>query len=169
MTANNYTLTAASGAVDPASVDWSQYTGATFPYGVVQRPGPKNALGLVKFLFPNKYSVYLHDTPGRGLFDRADRTFSHGCIRVENPLKLAEIILADRLGWDRAKINGVVAAGKLSQVNLPKPLPVLLLYWTVDPQFDGSANFYQDIYGRDARLLKALNSEFVPVTSAPRR
>lgn len=162
LAANNYVLTSASGTVDPATIDWSQLTAATFPYGVVQRPGPKNALGLVKFLFPNKYSVYLHDTPGRGLFVKAGRTFSHGCIRVEDPLKLAEIILADRLGWDRGKIDGIVAAGTLTQVNLPKPLPVLLLYWTVDPQLDGTAHFYQDIYGRDARLLKALNSEFAP-------
>ncbi len=160
LSANNYTLTSAGGAVDPASLDWSQWTGATFPYGVVQRPGPKNALGLVKFLFPNQYSVYLHDTPGRGLFGKSGRTFSHGCIRVEDPMKLAEIILGDRMGWDRAKIDSVVAAGKLSQINLPKPLPVLILYWTVDPQSDSSVNFYQDIYGRDARLLKALNAEF---------
>ena len=162
LSAGNYTLTSTSGAVDPTTIDWTQWTAATFPYGVVQRPGPKNALGLVKFLFPNKYSVYLHDTPGRGLFVKSGRTFSHGCIRVEDPMKLAEIILANRLGWDRAKIDGIVAAGKLFQVNLPKPVPVLLLYWTVDPQFDGTANFYQDIYGRDARLLIALNSEFSP-------
>jgi len=162
LTANNYVLTSASGPVDPATLDWSQWTAATFPYGVVQRPGPNNALGLVKFLFPNKYSVYLHDTPRRDLFIKSGRTFSHGCIRVEDPLKLAEIILANRLGWDRAKIDSVLAAGKLHQVNLPKPLSVLLLYWTVDPQFDGSARFYQDVYGRDARLLKALNSEFAP-------
>lgn len=163
LSANNYMLTSASGPVDPSTLDWSQWTGATFPYGVVQRPGPKNALGLVKFLFPNKHSVYLHDTPGRGLFVKSGRTFSHGCIRVEDPMKLAEVILADRLGWDRAKIDATVAKGKLAQINLPKPLPVLLLYWTVDPQFDGTANFYDDIYGRDARLLKALNSEFKPV------
>lgn len=169
LAANNYTLTSATGPVEPSSLDWSQWTGPTFPYGVVQRPGPKNALGLVKFLFPNKHSVYLHDTPGRGLFGKSGRTFSHGCIRVEDPLKLAEIILANRLGWDRAKIDATVAAGKLSQVNLPKPLPVLLLYWTVDPQFDGTAHFYDDIYGRDARLLKALNSEFQPAiqTTSP--
>lgn len=163
LAANNYILTSGSGVVDPASINWSQYTGATFPYGVVQSPGPKNALGLVKFLFPNKFSVYLHDTPSRGLFGKSGRTFSHGCIRVENPMKLAEIILGDRLGWDRARIDSVVKAGKLRQVTLPNPFPVLLLYWTVDPQVDGSAYFYADIYGRDARLLKALNSDFAPM------
>ena len=163
LAANNYVLKSGSGVVEPASINWSQYTGATFPYGVVQSPGPKNALGLVKFLFPNKFSVYLHDTPSRDLFGKSGRTFSHGCIRVENPMKLAEIILGDRLGWDRARIDSVVKAGKLRQVTLPNPFPVLLLYWTVDPQVDGSAYFYADIYGRDARLLKALNSDFAPM------
>jgi murein L,D-transpeptidase YcbB/YkuD len=162
LAAHNYRLTNGSTTVDPSAVNWSQWTAATFPFGVVQSPGPTNALGLVKFLFPNKYSVYLHDTPGRGLFVKADRTFSHGCIRVEDPLKMAEIILGNRLGWDRAKIDSIVATGKLTQVSLPKPLPVLLLYWTVDPQLGGNANFFRDIYGRDARLLKALNSEFEP-------
>jgi murein L,D-transpeptidase YcbB/YkuD len=132
LSANNYILKSSNGSVDPATIDWTQWTAATFPYSVVQSPGPKNALGLVKFLFPNKHSVYLHDTPGRGLFAKSGRTFSHGCIRVEDPLKLAEVILSHRLGWDRTKIDSVVGTGKLTNVNLPKPLPVLLLYWTVD-------------------------------------
>lgn len=160
--ANNYTLTSAKGQVNPSSVDWSEVSTDTFPYGMVQMPGPNNALGRVKFLFPNKYSVYLHDTPGRTLFDKAGRDFSHGCIRVEDPLKLAELILSNRLGWTRAKIDGIVDSGKTVQVNLPKALPVLLLYWTVDPQGDGGAKFYSDIYTRDAKLLKALDSEFKP-------
>jgi murein L,D-transpeptidase YcbB/YkuD len=162
LAANNYYLPDGKGGSIDVPVDWSQWTAATFPYGIVQRPGPRNALGLVKFLFPNRYSVYLHDTPGRQLFAKAGRTFSHGCIRVEEPLKLAELILGDRLGWDRGKIDAVVAANKMQSVNLPIPLPVMLLYWTVDPTFDGGAHFYQDIYGRDARLLKALNAEFAP-------
>jgi murein L,D-transpeptidase YcbB/YkuD len=102
----------------------------------------------------------LHDTPSRQLFDKAGRTFSHGCIRVEDPLKLAEIVLGDRLSWDRQKIDAVVAAGKMKAIALPKPLPVLVLYWTVDPSPIGGASFYQDIYGRDARLIKALNAPF---------
>lgn len=150
------------GRVSPQSVAWSSYTGSTFPYGVVQRPGPKNALGLVKFLFPNKYSVYLHDTPSRQLFEKSDRSLSHGCIRVQDPLKLAELILGNRLGWTRPKIDAAIAAGKTQTVSLPKPLPVLLLYWTVDPTFDGGAHFYPDIYSRDAGLLKALDADFVP-------
>lgn len=170
--ANDYYLTdGKGGAIAPTSVDWTAYTSATFPYGVVQRPGPKNALGRVKFLFPNKYSVYLHDTPSRQLFDKAERNLSHGCIRVENPLKLAELILGNRLGWTRSKIDTVIAGGKQQSIALTKPLPVLLLYWTVDPTFDGGARFHRDVYGRDARLLKALDADFrpssVPVSPSP--
>lgn len=161
LAAHNYYLKDSAGR-QVAGVDWGAYTAASFPYGVVQRPGPKNALGLVKFLFPNKYSVYLHDTPGRQLFAKAGRNFSHGCIRVEDPLKLAELILADRLGWDRAKIDAAVASNKQQGIALPVPLPVLILYWTVDPSPVGGAAFYKDVYGRDARLLKALDAEFKP-------
>lgn len=161
--AHEYYLTDGKGGrISPQSVAWSSYTGSTFPYGVVQRPGPKNALGLVKFLFPNKYSVYLHDTPSRQLFEKSDRSLSHGCIRVQDPLKLAELILGNRLGWTRERIDAAVAAKKMQSIALPKPLPVLLLYWTVDPTFDGGAHFYPDIYGRDASLLKALDADFVP-------
>jgi murein L,D-transpeptidase YcbB/YkuD len=116
----------------------------------------------VKFLFPNKHSVYLHDTPSRQLFDKAGRTFSHGCVRVEDPLKLADIILGDRLGWTRAKIDGMLATGKMQSIGLPKPLPVLVLYWTVDPSPENGTAFYADVYGRDAVLIKALNAPFKP-------
>lgn len=164
LTANNYYLTDGNGGtVDPAGINWSAYTGASFPYGVVQRPGPNNALGLVKFLFPNRFSVYLHDTPSRQLFAKSERSLSHGCIRVEDPLHLAELILADRLGWNRQKIDAMVATGKLQGVGLKDKLPVLLLYWTVDPTFDGGARFYRDLYGRDPKLLAALNAPFKPV------
>ncbi len=167
LAANAYYLTDSAGRpVGP--IDWSAYTGASFPYRVVQRPGPKNALGLVKFLFPNKYSVYLHDTPGRQLFAKAGRNFSHGCIRVEDPMKLAELILGNRLGWDRAKVDAAVATGKMQSVALTSPLPVLLLYWTVDPSPVGGTAFYKDVYGRDARLLKALDAGFRPASNVAR-
>lgn len=159
LAANNYYLTDGSGR-PVGSVDWASYTAATFPYVVVQRPGPRNALGLVKFLFPNKYSVYLHDTPSRQLFDKAGRNFSHGCIRVENPLKLAELIMARQKGWNSDKVSAVVSSGKMQSVALAEPLPVLVLYWTVDPSPKEGTAFYKDVYGRDARLLKALNADF---------
>jgi len=161
LAAGNYYLADSSGRPS-GEVDFAAYTAASFPYRVVQRPGPKNALGLVKFLFPNKYSVYLHDTPNRQLFDKSGRTFSHGCIRVEDPLKFAEIVLGDRLGWNRAKIDAAVASGKMRSIELPNPLPVLILYWTVDPSPTGGASFHRDIYGRDARLIKALDAPFKP-------
>lgn len=154
----NYEVIDSSGR--PVNVDLSAYTAATFPYRFRQKPGPKNALGLAKFLFPNKYSVYLHDTPSRQLFAKGGRTFSHGCIRVEDPLKLASIILGDRLGWQRSKIDSIVATGKMQSIALPKPLPVLILYWTVDPAPENGTAFYTDIYGRDARLIKALDQPF---------
>lgn len=161
--ANDYELRDGSGnRVNPHAINWASYTANTFPFSMVQKPGSKNALGIVKFLFPNKYSVYLHDTPSRQLFDKAGRTFSHGCIRVEDPLKLAQLILANRKGWDRAKIDALVATGKTHYVKVEPELPVLLLYWTVDPTFDGGAHFYPDIYSRDARLLKALDAPFNP-------
>jgi L,D-transpeptidase YcbB len=158
---HNYDLVAANGERVPASsIDWSTVTAKSFPYSVVQRPGPDNALGLVKFIFPNRHNVYLHDTPSRSLFSKSGRAFSHGCIRVKDPLKLAEMILGNRAGWSRARIDEVIAKGQLQRVNLSKPLPVLILYWTVDPNFDGGTRFFEDIYGRDARLLQALDAPF---------
>lgn len=159
LAAGNYEVIDGSGK-PVGAVDFAAYTAATFPYRIRQQPGPKNALGLVKFLFPNKHSVYLHDTPSRQLFDKAGRTFSHGCVRVEDPLKLADIILGDRLGWTRAKIDGMLATGKMQSIGLPKPLPVLVLYWTVDPSPENGTAFYADVYGRDALLIKALNAPF---------
>ena len=166
LAAHDYDLRGPSGApVDASTVQWGSVSPSSFPYTIVQRPGPRNALGLVKFMFPNRHNVYLHDTPSRALFELANRTFSHGCIRVKDPLKLAEIVLGDRAGWTRADIDHAVAQGKLRQVNLSRPLRVMILYWTVDPLFDGSARFYKDVYGRDEKLLKGLNAPFAPRTN----
>ena len=148
-------------SVDPASLDWANLSARGFPYQIVQQPGPENALGLVKFMFPNKYLVYLHDTPSRALFERSERTFSSGCIRVETPFDLAERLLAGDPGWNRERIDALVASGKTQRVNLPAPLPVLLLYWTVETDGD-VIRFRRDIYERDGSILKALNADFVP-------
>lgn len=161
LAAKNFDLVAKDGQkVDPTTLNWPMITPNTFPYKVVQRPGPDNALGLVKFIFPNHFNVYLHDTPSRQLFSKTGRAFSHGCVRVKDPLKMAEIILGERDGWTRAQIDEVIAGGKLQRVNLSKPLKVAILYWTVDPGRDGVIFYHEDIYGRDAKLLKALNAEF---------
>jgi murein L,D-transpeptidase YcbB/YkuD len=145
--------------VEPATVDWSQVATGRFPYTLVQRPGPANALGRVKFMFPNEHAVYLHDTPSKYLFDRADRTFSSGCIRVENPFELAEILLGPD-GWTQEKFQQVLATGKERTVFLSEPIPVLLLYWTAQAGPDGTVSFFPDVYERDGAILKALDAPF---------
>ncbi|MDX1801900.1 MAG: L,D-transpeptidase family protein, partial [Marinobacter sp.] len=144
--------------VDPASIDWNKLSATHFPYQLVQEAGPKNALGQIKFMFPNKFDVYLHDTPAKELFREAERSFSSGCIRVENPARLAESLLADTPGWDASRIQAVLASGEGQTVYLKKPVPVHLQYWTVWADDSGVVQFRRDIYDRDARVLAALRS-----------
>jgi len=146
--------------IDIATIDWSQYPGKGFPYLIRQQPGPNNALGRVKFIFPNKHSVYLHDTPSKSGFKRAERAFSSGCIRVQNPFHFAELLLADKPGWDRAKIDAVVESRKTTRVNLSKPLTVMLLYWTAAVDNERRVVFKQDIYDRDGAVLVGLDGKF---------
>ncbi|MGD9138658.1 MAG: L,D-transpeptidase family protein [Desulfobacterales bacterium] len=145
--------------VDPKSVNWSKYS-KNIPYTLRQEPGPHNALGRMKFIFPNKYFIYLHDTPSRSLFGRKDRAFSSGCIRVENDLELAEILLADPVKWDRQSILEVLDTNETRRVYLPKPKSIILFYATI--RFDKIDNyiFKKDIYDRDRRVLEGLNEEF---------
>lgn len=153
--ANHMVLLDSQGSlVDPHSVDWAKLN--RMPYTVRQEPGPHNALGLVKFMFPNVHAVYLHDTPSRQHFSRSARAFSHGCIRLENPFDLATLLLDDQPKWTRPKIDEVVKSGKRTTVKLTEPLPILLLYWTAYSEAAGSVQFRQDLYDRDAAVLKAL-------------
>lgn len=145
--------------VDVNTVDWQSVNGKSFPYLIVQQPGPSNALGRIKFMMPNDHAVYLHDTPSRGLFKSAARSFSSGCIRVENPFDLAERLLSGHQDWSPARMTETLESKKTTRISLQQPLPVLLLYWTVDPDPSGSVRFYRDIYARDAELLNALNAE----------
>ncbi len=144
--------------VDPASIDWKSVTASKFPYLLRQGPGPDNALGRVKIMFPNPYFVYLHDTPSKALFEKEERAFSSGCIRVERPLELAEKLLDDPKTWDSAAIAQAVAEGSTRTVRLSKPVPVLLMYWTIVPSDDGHTVFKRDPYGRDRRLAQALDA-----------
>ena len=146
--------------VDQATVRWSDYTERNFPYVLRQDSGDDNSLGRVKINFPNPYLVYLHDTPSRSLFDRSQRTFSSGCIRIERPLELAELLLADPVNWDAAAIRAAVDSGTTRAVALPRKVPVLLIYWTADADPDGRIVFKRDVYRRDARLLRALDGRF---------
>lgn len=143
--------------VDVTAAELAQYTARTFPYVFRQRPGPANPLGQIKFVFPNPYDVYLHDTPSRTLFEREQRTFSHGCIRVQNPIQLAELILDDPERWSREDILAAIAEGRTRTIQLERRLPVLILYWTASADLHGELHFYNDTYGRDDALLRALS------------
>jgi murein L,D-transpeptidase YcbB/YkuD len=124
---------------------------------VRQKPGPTNSLGLVKLIFPNEYNVYLHSTPAQQLFAQTRRDFSHGCIRVEKPEELAAWVLQGRPEWSVDKVREAMSSGRDNlQVNLPQPIPVLILYVTAVPTPDGSVLFYDDIYGHDASLRQTL-------------
>jgi murein L,D-transpeptidase YcbB/YkuD len=142
--------------VDPESIDWLTIPARAFPYIIRQAPGGGNPLGRVKFMYPNPHHVYMHDTPARRLFDRAGRAFSSGCIRLEQPIELARILLAGT-EWDAAAIDRVIASGQTRVVTLPQPITVLTLYGTAAPSPDG-VDFASDIYARDARLLVALDT-----------
>jgi murein L,D-transpeptidase YcbB/YkuD len=122
-----------------------------------QIPGDKNALGPVKFLFPNEYNVYLHGTPAKSLFLKSRRDFSHGCIRVEKPEELAQWVLRDLPGWDMDHIREAENGADSHRVNLDKPIPVLIVYGTAVVREDGEVSFYDDIYGHDAELERLLD------------
>ena len=158
---NMQVLTQDGKLVDPGTIDWSSVSAKGFPYIIRQTPGPHNALGRVKFMFPNPHFVYLHDTPSKQLFDRSSRAFSSGCIRVRNPFELAGLLLQDQDGWDRAQIDAAVDSLKQQRVSLSEPVPVLLLYWTVNVDADGSVYFKEDIYQRDSKVLAGLDGGFI--------
>lgn len=145
-----------SAELAPAAIDWNAVDRNRIPYRFRQDPGPRNALGRVKFMFPNRFSIYLHDTPSRGLFDKRVRSFSSGCVRVENALELAEYLAADLPGWDRKHIEEVVASRKTRNVSLAQPVPVHLTYSTVWIGEGGTIHFRDDVYARDDLLLQAL-------------
>jgi L,D-transpeptidase YcbB len=151
---NNYIVRNRNGDVIPASsVNW----GADNPaVTLVQKPGPDNALGLVKFMFPNKYAVYLHDTNDRSLFDRNERNLSSGCVRLEYPFELAGLLMEGDPDWSTERMQYILDSGKTVRIDLPKPMPVLLTYWTAWVQ-EGIVHFREDIYGRDVRILEALD------------
>ena len=121
-----------------------------------QMPGPKNSLGLVKFIFPNSSNVYMHDTPAQEFFAKSRRDFSHGCIRLERPADLAMWVLHENPGWDMDRVRAAMNGTPNQQVNLAHPIPVLIVYGTVIVTEDGIVHFYDDIYGHDASLEKVL-------------
>ena len=149
-----------NGAPVPAGrIDWSRYRSKGFPYVIRQDAGPDNALGRIKFMFPNPYHVYLHDTPSKGLFDRNSRALSHGCIRVQSPLDLGRMILANDTGNPTTvqRFDTILDNGTTTGIALKTPLPLFLLYTTAQDDGNGGITFSPDVYGRDAAVIRALN------------
>lgn len=142
--------------VPRGAVNFSRYNARTFPFGMRQKPGNSNALGLVKFIFPNKYNIYLHDTPSKSLFDRDVRAFSHGCVRLADPFDFAYTLLAaqtsDPVGFFKSQLN----TGRETFVHLDVELPVHIIYRTAFTTPRGHTQYRADIYGRDARIWDAL-------------
>lgn len=138
--------------VDPGSVDWSNIDEENFPYWMRQEPGPRNALGRIKFLFSNPYAVYLHGTPDKHLFERVVRAFSSGCIRVKDPVRLASFLLNDGTQEKEEEVLANIHLGTNQGITLPIAVPIYLVYWTAWVDEDGNMHFRHDIYGRDVRL-----------------
>lgn len=144
---------------------FSQYSAKSFPFAMRQPPGPKNALGLVKFMFPNKYNIYLHDTPQKHLFSRETRAYSHGCIRLAQPFDFAYALLALQSDNPKEYFQRILKSGRETKVVLEKPVPVHLIYRTAFTNELGRAEFRRDIYGRDKKIWNALSRAGVALTS----
>ena len=139
--------------VASSRIDWASY-GSKVPFNIQQPPGRKNALGELKFLFPNAHNIYMHDTPNRELFSEDIRAFSHGCVRVQNPREFASILL----GWDRAKVDSNTDSKQSQTVRLPRTVPIHITYFTAWPDKDGKIQYFEDIYGRDSAMENALTT-----------
>lgn len=159
--AHGLTVTRGGVRVNPDSIDWT--TANINNYHFTQPPGASNVLGIVKFRFPNRHNVYMHDTPERNLFSKTPRTFSHGCMRVQNPIHLAEVLLAHDKGWSKAEVKTHKRRG--SSVKLTNPIPVHIAYFTVKVDDDGVAHVRRDIYGLDSRVVSAIEGRRVRVGS----
>lgn len=152
---HNYDLLYQGSPISPWSVDWNQVSASNFPFRVRQRPGTSNALGQIKFLFPNKHDVYLHDTPSKSLFSRDSRALSHGCVRVQNPLEFAGALLANETKISRGSLEDMFGSAE-RWVNPEHQIPVHLAYFTVRVAPDGTLRSFSDIYGHNAALIAAM-------------
>jgi murein L,D-transpeptidase YcbB/YkuD len=138
--------------LDASAINWADMASDNFKYRFVQVPGIRNPLGKLKFVFPNEYNVYLHDTPAKVLFERSSRAFSHGCIRIEKPVELAEYLLRDDPAWTREKILAMIDMGKEVKIQFPSPVNIHILYLTAWVDKDNILQFREDVYGRDERI-----------------
>lgn len=150
--------------LDPVYINWGEVSNDHFPYRLRQDPSEINALGKVKFMFPNQKGVYIHDTPGKNLFDKQTRTFSSGCVRVQDPLALAEFLLSEQ-DWDREKLATIIETGQRKIIVLKKAIPVHLVYFTAWVDEGGELNFREDIYGKDRNSFSDKNQGSSIVTT----
>jgi murein L,D-transpeptidase YcbB/YkuD len=147
--------------INPLSINWKQVSQKKMgQFKLRQEPGKKNALGSIKFVFPNSYDVYMHDTPAQTLFQRSSRAFSHGCIRLEKPVDLAVFLMNNgENGWPMERFQAMIATGKRTIIRLPEPLPIHITYQTVKSDQNGTLSFHTDIYDRDRQLEQILFTE----------
>lgn len=150
---NMEVVTSSGEVVNPKSIKWSA---DPFPYLIRQKPGGSNSLGLVKFMFPNEHSIYIHDTPSRSLFELENRALSHGCIRIQDPAKFAQLLLQDDSSWTLEKITEAMNQEKEQIVDLEKNIPVVMFYMTFWADSNGAPHFRSDIYNRDQEVLLAM-------------
>lgn len=148
---NNMEVLSGNKVINPSSIDWNAYT-KNVPYTIRQKPGDKNSLGKMKFLFPNSYNIYLHDTPSKGHFGDSKRAFSHGCIRLSDPKRLALYLLRNNSEWNEGKVTEVLTTDKETGIKVSPGIPVYIVYFTSWVDSTGQINFRNDLYGLDARL-----------------
>jgi murein L,D-transpeptidase YcbB/YkuD len=149
--------------VDAHSIDWR--TVDIRRVSIVQPPGPRNALGMVKFLFPNKHDVYMHDTPSKSLFNADVRAFSFGCVRVRNPMRFAEIVFGETGGWSASRVGGLARGKPENEVSVPGRLDVHLTYFTVTVDDQGKAHSFRDLYGHEPRIRAGLEGRIEKIVA----
>jgi murein L,D-transpeptidase YcbB/YkuD len=142
--------------VNRGEVDFTQFDKRNFPFDIKQPPSNRNALGLVKFMFPNAQNVYLHDTPAKSLFSRETRAYSHGCIRLQKPFEFAYALLARQTDDPEGTFHNVLKTGRETKIDLVQNIPVHIIYRTATVPAKGKAHYRRDVYGRDGKIWKAL-------------
>ena len=156
----NMKIVARDGSVvDPSSIDWKKVSENRFPYMIKQEPGKSNPLGQIKFMFPNQYDVYIHDTPSHWQFGKSIRPFSSGCIRIDNVRDFARLLLKDDPYWNTGRLDEEIDNGRIRTIILKNPVPVHILYFTAWAGNDGTTYFWKDIYNRDRQLIRTLKKD----------
>jgi murein L,D-transpeptidase YcbB/YkuD len=144
--------------LDYHTIDWN--TADIRNYEVVQPPGRKNVMGVVKFTFPSQHTIFMHDTVDKWMFAQSQRTLSHGCLRLRNPMKMAELVLAEDKGWDAAKVNGTMQSSRDNIIGIDRKIPMHLVYFTAWVADDGKVKTFGDIYGHEKRITLALDGKW---------